>query len=72
MKSGGLTRITNDDNLKHRVVIGEGLVRDDLLVQALDLLQIVIFEVGAPLVGGPLARSKSTVNHYIMIIIINK
>ena len=72
MKSGGLTRITNDDNLKHRVVIGEGLVSDDLLEQALDLLQIVIFEVGAPLVGGSPARSKSTVNHYIMIFIINK
>jgi hypothetical protein len=53
-------------------VIGEGLVSDDLLVQALDLLQIVIFEVGAPLVGGPPARSKSIVNHYIMIFIINK
>jgi hypothetical protein len=53
-------------------VIGEGLVCDDLLEQALDLLQIVIFEVGTPLVGGPPARSKSTVNHYNMIFIINK
>lgn len=72
MKSGGLTGIANNDNLKHRIVIGEGLVRDDLLVQALDLLQIVIFEVWTTLVGGPPARSKSTVNHYIMIFIINK
>ena len=43
-----------------------------LLVQALDLLQIVIFEVRTTLVGGPPARSKSTVNHYNMIFIINK
>ena len=47
---GSLTRITNDDNFKHRVVIGEGLISDDLLVQPLDLLQIVIFEVGTTLV----------------------
>ena len=54
---GSLTRITNDDNFKHRVVIGEGLISDDLLVQPLDLLQIVIFEVGTTLVGGSPTRS---------------
>ena len=53
-------------------MIGERLISDDLLVQPLDLLQIVIFEVGTTLVGVPPARSKSAVNHYIMIFIINK
>lgn len=53
-------------------MIGEGLVSDDLLVQPLDLLKIVIFEVGTTLIGCAPARSKSTVNHYVMIFIITK
>jgi uncharacterized protein YuzE len=47
-------------------VIGEGLIRDDLLVEAFDLGEVVGLEIWSSLVGRAAWSHISTFYHYII------
>lgn len=60
------TWISYDDEFKHGIVIRQGLISDDLLVQAFYLGKMIVLEVRPTLIGEASRSHISTFYHYII------